>query len=187
MGTWLERARTEISKVPGRGAVNSAVQKSIGTNGSTPSPLFFKFERESGPIFPETASQSTAVTADRKFEHGIWQQRLHGFTPQTVVGVKLRAAALAFLDSLMAVQAAKLGWTEPELFGVLDHDDTEVIKLRADAKGVVSFVALTVWPETRLESFAASHAVIVTGSGAILRRPKRTAANTVPFWSCNRL
>ena len=186
MGTWLERARTEISKVPGRGAVNSAVQKSIGTNGSTPSPLFFKFEKR-GKIRPriffsrETASQSTAVTADRKFEHGIWQQRLHGFTPQTVVGVKLRAAALAFLDSLMAVQAAKLGWTEPELFGVLDHDDTEVIKLRADAKGVVAYVALAVWPGTRLESFAATHAVIVTGSGAILRRPKRTAANTVPF------
>ena len=187
MGTWLERARAEISKVPDQGDYNTAIRKSIGTIGSTPSPLLFKLERESGLIFPETASQSTAVTADRNAEHSIWRQRLQGFTPQTIVGVNLRATALAFLDSVMAVQAAKLGWTDPELFGVLDHDDVEVIKLRADAKGVVPYVALAVWPGTRLERFAASHAVIVTGSGAILRLPKQAAANTVPFWNCDGL
>ena len=41
---------------------------------------------------------------------------------------------------MIAVQAVKLGWTEPELFGVFDHEDAEVIKLRADAKGVMPYV-----------------------------------------------
>jgi hypothetical protein len=103
------------------------------------------------------------------------------------MGVKLRAAALGFLDSVIAVQAVKLGWTEQELFGVLNHDETEVIKLRGDTKGVVPFVALAVWPGTRLERVAASHAVIVTGSGAILRLPKRAGSNVMPFWNSNTL
>jgi hypothetical protein len=187
MASWLERARAEISKAPGRGAVNTAVQKSIGTIGSTPSPHFLKIETESGLIFPRTAGQGTAVRADRNPEPGIWRQRLHGFTPQTIVGVKLHAAALAFLDNEIAVQAVELGWSEPELFGALDHGDVEAIKLRADAKGVVSYVALAVWPRTRLESFAASHAVIVTGSGAVLRRLKWAVSNAVPFWNCSAL
>ena len=88
---------------------------------------------------------------------------------------------------MIAVQAVKLGWTEQELFGVLNHDETEVIKLRGDAKGVVPYVALAVWPGTRLESFAVTHAVIVTGSGAILRRLKWAVSNAVPFWNCSAL
>ena len=187
MGTWLERARAEISKAPDQSDSTTAVRKSNGTIGSTTPPHFLKIRAKSGLILPNTAGQGTAVTADRNPEHGTWRQRLHGFTPQTTVGVKLRAAALAFLDSVIAVQAVKLGWTEPELFGVFDHEDAEVIKLRGDAKGVVPYVALAVWPGTRLESFAVTHAVIVTGSGAILQRLKWAAANTVPFWNCKAL
>ena len=53
MGTWLERARAEISKATVVGAVNTPAQKSNGTIGSTPSPLFLEIWTESGLIFPK--------------------------------------------------------------------------------------------------------------------------------------
>lgn len=122
-------------------------------------------------------------------ENGISALRksVRAFLPRTAIGNKLRRAALTFLDNAIADQALELGWSEPELFGVFDHEDAEVIKLWPDAKGVVPYVALAVWPGTRLESFAACHAVIVTGSGAILRRLKRGAPNAVPFWNSSAL
>jgi hypothetical protein len=122
-------------------------------------------------------------------ENGIsaWRKSVRAFLPRTAIGNKLRRAALTFLDNAIAGQALELGWSEPELFGVLAHDDAEVIKLRADAKGVVPYVALAVWPGTRLEGFAVTHAVIVTGSGAILRLPRRAGSNVMPFWNSNAL
>ena len=122
-------------------------------------------------------------------ENGIsgWRKSVREFAPHSTIGVKLRRTALTFLDSVIAVQAVELGWGELELFGVLNHDDAKVINCRADAKGVVPYVALAVWPGTRLDRFAATHAVIVTGSGATLRRPKRGATNTEPFWNCKAL
>lgn len=70
MGTWLERARAEISKDPNQGDGNTAVRKSNGTIGSTPSPHFLKIQAESGLIFPKTATRGTAVTADRNPDGG---------------------------------------------------------------------------------------------------------------------
>ena len=96
-----------------------------------------------------------------------WRESARDFEPRTIVGSKLRRAAFDFLDSNLALQAIETGWRERELFGVLDHFDVDVIGRRADAKGVVSSVALTPWEGTYLEGFAISHAVIVTGFGAI--------------------
>jgi hypothetical protein len=72
-------------------------------------------------------------------ENGIsaWRKSVRAFLPRTEIGNKLRRAAPTFLDNPIADQALELGWSEPELFGVFDHEDAEVIKLRPDAKGVV--------------------------------------------------
>ena len=74
-------------------------------------------------------------------ENGIsaWRKSVRAFLPRTAIGNKLRRAALTFLDSAIAGQALELGWSEPELFGVLDHDDAEVIKLpgRCERRGAL--------------------------------------------------
>ena len=118
-----------------------------------------------------------------------WRESLRDFEPKTVIGGKLRRASLNFLDTNLAAQAIETGWRELELFGVLNHADADVIARRADAKGAVTSVVLAPWEGTRLESFAASHAVIITGSGAILRQPKRPMNRemVVPFWMASAL
>jgi hypothetical protein len=111
-----------------------------------------------------------------------WRHGVCGFTPHTAIGEKVHAASLAFLNSDLATVAADLGWNELELFGVFDHEDPAVINRRPDAKGIIVFVALAVWPGTRIESFHASHSVIVTGSGGVFISPKRFAASSIAFW-----
>ena len=176
---------------------------SVGSATATPATLATEKRNTNGTV-ATVATVAVAATRGREFtpaadavpkavqgvsENGIsaWRKSVRAFSPRTAIGDKLRRAALTFLESAIAGRARELGWSEPELFGVFDHQDAEVIELRADAKGVAPYVALAVWPGTRVESFATTHAVIVTGSGAILRRPKRASANTVPFWKCKAL
>ena len=204
MATWLERAREKISPRPVQGTVDAVDRGSNDCNGGKRvahfSPFLGAHSLENGPKMekgpPRLLSLQSKETGLLGYvaeaaggvpEYGIhaWIGSIRSFTPGIAIGDNLRKAALAFLNSEIAVQAVELDWNERELFGVLNHDDAEVITCRADAKGVVPYVALAVWPGTRLDRFAASHAVIVTGSGAILRHPKRVAANTVPFWNCN--
>jgi hypothetical protein len=112
------------------------------------------------------------------------QALVSGFSPKTETGEKLRRAALSFLASDQWQTATEFGWTEIELFGVYNHDEPDVINRRADAKGVVAFTALAVWPNTRIERIEAGYAVIVTGGGGVFMSPKRgdKYANSIPFW-----
>jgi hypothetical protein len=109
---------------------------------------------------------------------------VEGFTPKTANGEKLRRVALSFLASDLWQTATELGWSELELFGVHNHNEPDVINRRADAKGVVSFVALAVWPGTRIERIEYGYAVIITGGGGTLMYPRRGNGfvNSVPFW-----
>ena len=117
------------------------------------------------------------------------QALVSGFSPKTETGERLKQAALFFLASELSQVAAALGWTATELFGVYNHDEPDIINRRGDAKGVVSFVALAVWPGTRIERFEAGYAVIVTGGGGVFTSPRRgdKLSASVPFWQIGAL
>jgi hypothetical protein len=117
------------------------------------------------------------------------QALVSGFSPKTEIGEKLKRAALSFLASDQWQTATEFGWTEVELFGVYNHDEPDVINRRADAKGVVAFTALAVWPNTRIERIEAGYAVIVTGGGGVFMSPKRgdRLSASVPFWQIEAL
>lgn len=185
MVNWMERARAEISRCP----VQSARDAPFGSIDSTPILDFFLFLAYSGPIFRKTPGQPTAITAKRASEHGIlsWHRHVTEFEPQTTIGEKLRRASLAFLQSELALRAAELAWNELELFGIFDGADADVINRRPAEKGLVSFVALAPWPDTRIESFHANHAVIVTGHGGTFASPKRAASFSMAFWQSEAL
>ena len=103
------------------------------------------------------------------------------FSPKTAIGEKLKRAALSFLKSELSQVAIDLGWDEVNLFGIYNHDDPDVVNRRSDAKGIVPFVALAVWPNTQIERFAESNAVFVTGGGGTFMFPKRDRSS-VAFW-----
>jgi hypothetical protein len=118
-----------------------------------------------------------------------WRDCIRSAPLRTEKGERVRRAALVFLGSDSVLEAIEHGWDELQLFGVMSTSDEALLDRRADLKGIVPFVALTVWHGTRVESFTGSHAVIVTGSGAILKQTKRNMdpATVLPFWESEAL
>src|SRR5262249_20854450 len=155
------------SKSPVQGTVNTTVRSSNDCNDSGLTGHFL----ENGPSndcndstptnrFPKDAllagrreGRSGEAASDAP-DHGgsAWRGAIRHFELQTDTGESLKTAALAFLESDLAGQAVELGWTGLELFGVLEHGEAEAVRLRSDAKGIVSLVAVAPWAGTRLDS-----------------------------------
>ena len=198
--SWLERARTELAQAK-QGSANANARPAFGSFDRRRGPYFSLFSTDSTPFFEEAAQLPPAETAQSqcgdiadiaqlpaaKTDEALpsipaWRQCALEFVPQSAIGEKLRTASLAFLDSDLASHAAALGWNEAELFGVFDHADPAVIDRRAAAKGLVVFIALAPWPDTRIEALYASHAVIVTGRGGRFASLKRLTTPSLAFW-----
>ena len=115
-----------------------------------------------------------------------WRQNVLEFDPQTTIGERLRTEALNFLGGGQAQIAEGLGWGAAELFSVF-NGTADTIARRVDAKGIVPFLALAPWPGTRVQAFAATHAVFITGTGGRFLAPKRAAPGSILFWDARGL
>ena len=115
-----------------------------------------------------------------------WRRNVLAFDPKTTVGERLRSAALSFLGGGQAQIAEGLGWGAAELFSVF-NGTADTIARRVDAKGIVPFLALAPWPGTRVQAFAATHAVFITGTGGRFLAPKRAAPGSILFWDARGL
>jgi hypothetical protein len=123
---------------------------------------------------PKTAAEAAAN----------WRDCANSLNPLTEKGERIKTAVLAFLHSDLVYQAIEHGWGMLQLFGVMRTKDAAVLDRRADCKGVLPFIALAPWKDTKLQSFSGTYAEIVTGSGAVLRQPKgrMDTSTVVPFW-----
>lgn len=109
-----------------------------------------------------------------------WRQQIEAVTPP--LGDKIARIALEFLDTEHARQAADLGWSELQLFG-LHSGDLKIATLRSDAKGLVPFIALALHTYA-IVAIEGDRALVQTSGGAMQTWPRRRPAEdlAIPFW-----
>ncbi len=71
-----------------------------------------------------------------------WRECTRSLDPHCERGQRIKAAALAFLDSDLVYEAIEHDWNELQLFGVMRTDDAAILERRADCKGVMTYVSL---------------------------------------------
>jgi hypothetical protein len=109
-----------------------------------------------------------------------WRQQIEAVTPP--LGDKIARTALEFLDTEHARQAADLGWSKLQLFG-LHSGDLKVATLRSDAKGLVPFIALALHTYS-IVAIERDRALVQTSGGAVQTWPRHRPAEdlAIPFW-----